>query len=379
MAAGAVAAASVLALGASAGASLLGRTSPSGVAAPGAAAAAGAPAPLHLHAGDTGAHLAGTPAGVATPGGTGPTGGTQLVTAHVAGAPGRDASSASSAHGTSRAAGAAVRLASVPSGWVVTPHPVAVGGLARSYLTVEPATLASASPASVPVVVLMHGLTMTPAGVLGISDLAGQIGPAVLVVPAGWHRSWDAGGCCGAAYRLGVNDVGFVRRALTDVLAATPAADRQRVYVAGFSNGGRMAYRLACDLPGVFAGMAAVEAVPVAGCVNLHPLDITVVAQQADPLLTVDAGALPKYVDGHVEPTVGATVDRWRTLDGCGPSAAVTTRGQAVIQTWTCAAGTHMTYVWYPGGAHRWRPATATTPGVTGFVLRMMGRSPSGA
>ena len=302
------------------------------------------------------------PAGL-TPSGPGtPVHGAHLVTAHVAAPAG--------ARGV--VAVTTMASATVPPGWVVSAHTLVVGHLARAYLTVEPATMAAARPASVPVVVLMHGLNMSPGGVLAISGLARQVGPAVLIVPAGWHRSWDAGGCCGAAYRFGVDDVGFVRRAVADVLARTPAADSHRIYLAGFSNGGRMAYRLACDLPGTFAGFAAVEAVPVATCPALHPLDITVVAQEADPLLTVGAGAVPKHVDGHVEPTVAATLQQWRALDRCSASPAVAEEGGAVVHIWACAAGTHLTYVWYPGGAHNWRPPTATTPGATSFVAAMI-------
>ena len=393
MAAAIVVAAALLASGASAAGALLAGRSTRPAAATGSPPAGpssfrlrddrgrAGPAPLVGPAVPAGAVPAGAVPAGAVPAGddTAEAGaGVRVVTARLPVSGGSPA-----AHGRSAVASAAVasasRLASVPAGWAVASHTLLLGGLARSYLTVEPSSLAAAPPASVPVVVLMHGLTMTPAGVLGISGLARQVGPAVLVVPAGWHRSWDAGGCCGAAYRRGVDDVGFVRRAVTAVLAATPAADRRRVYVVGFSNGGRMAYHLACDMPGTFAGFAAVEAVPVAGCSRLHPLDITIVAQQTDPLLAVPATAAPRHVDGHVEPTVAATVERWRTLDGCRPTPTVAADGQAVLHTWICAAGTRLTYVWYPAGTHSWRPATAATPGATSFVLGMLRAAPAPA
>ena len=257
----------------------------------------------------------------------------------------------------------------LPAGWVAGAHTIVVGGLSRTYLTVAPQTLTGHPP----VIVLMHGLLMNATGILDVTGLADRTGPAVIVAPDGWHHSWNAGGCCGPAYRAGINDVAFIRAALAQVLAANPAADPARVYAVGFSNGGRMAYRLACDLPGSFAGFLAAEAVPVQGCLALHPLGITIVAQQDDPLLSVDANQAPKRMDGSVEPTVASTVSRWRALDGCSGDPTLTYAGVAEIHRWSCAGGTHLTYVWYPGGSHSWRRPNGATPGTTDFVLNLMG------
>lgn len=256
----------------------------------------------------------------------------------------------------------------LPAGWSASVHTVAVAGLRRTYLTLAPRTLTG----RVPVLVLLHGVAMDATGIVNLTGLAARTGPAVIVAPEGWHRSWNAGGCCGAAFRAGIDDVAFIRAALAEVLAANPAADPSRVYAVGFSNGGRMAYRLACDLPGTFAGFVAAEAVPVRGCSALQPLDITIVAQQDDPLLSVDAGQSPKWVDGSPEPTVAATVERERALDGCAGPPAVTYAGVAEIRRWTCAAGHELTYAWYPGGSHSWRAPAGPTPGTTDLVLDMI-------
>ena len=257
----------------------------------------------------------------------------------------------------------------IPAGWVARAHTVNAGGLTRFYLTIEPAKIRG----SLPVVLLMHGRGMTPDTVLRISGLADQIGPALLVVPAGWDRSWNAGDCCGAAYRAGVNDVAFLRTAVTDVLATDPAGRQAKVYAVGFSNGGRLAYLLACQMPGVFTGFVAVEAVPVEACTPPRPLDMTIVAQQSDPLLTVGHGQ-PKVIGGFTEPTVAATVNRMESADHCRTQPAAADFGLAVERAWTCAGGTSVRYVWYPSGGHTWRPAAGGTPGATDFVLQMLGK-----
>lgn len=255
-----------------------------------------------------------------------------------------------------------------PAGWVTAVHTVVVGGIARSYLSVQPARLSS----PVPVVVLLHGRFMTADQILGYTRLAFASGPAVVIAPQGYDRSWNADGCCGPAWHLGVDDVAFVRAALDQTFASTPMAERSRVYAAGFSNGGRLAYLLACDMPGVLSGFAAVEAVPVIPCPSMHPLDITVVAQQDDPLLTVSPNGVPKRIYSKTEPTVPVELSRLRALDGCSSRAQVADVGVSVITTWSCASSSALRYVWYPGGGHSWRAPTPTTPGATAAVAAMI-------
>lgn len=260
-------------------------------------------------------------------------------------------------------------LASPPAGWTAAAHTVDVGGLTRTYLTVAPQTLTAPAP----VVVLMHGLDMNAAGVLDMTGLDARTGPAIIVAPQGWEESWNAGGCCGPAFRAGIDDVDFIRAAVAQVLAANTRADPSRVYAVGFSNGGRMAYRLACDLSGTFAGFLAAEAVPVDHCSARRPLDEVIIAQQGDPLLSVGADQAPKYMDGSREPTVASVIAHQQVLDGCSPGATLRYAGVAEIRTWPCADRTRLTYVWYPGGSHSWRRPSGATPGATDMVLELMG------
>ena len=53
--------------------------------------------------------------------------------------------------------------------------------------------------------------------------------------------------------RRGVDDVGFLR-ALVASLGQRYPLDPERIFVAGFSNGGRMTLRLACEAPDVYRG-----------------------------------------------------------------------------------------------------------------------------
>ena len=81
---------------------------------------------------------------------------------------------------------------------------------------------------------------------MGTEDLAGQSNN----VP-----SWNAGRCCGAARSANIDDVGFLRSAITTVLAAHSNIDSSRVYFSGHSNGCMMAQRMAYEASDLVAAV----------------------------------------------------------------------------------------------------------------------------
>jgi polyhydroxybutyrate depolymerase len=260
----------------------------------------------------------------------------------------------------------------LPAGWVATNHTIRVEGRNRGYLLVRPAAVAGDA---LPVVVVLHGRGMTPACIERVTRLARVTGPAILVFPAGYGRSWNAGACCGAAHHDGVNDVAFLAAVARQVIADQPDAAAHRVYLVGYSNGGRLAYRVACVDPGTFAGVAAVEAVPVAACAHTDPVPIMMmVASREDPLLTIPQGAPPKVINGYVEPTVAATVETWRKLDGCPAPPTTFSRGDATVTTWLdCRGAARVGFVLYPGGSHAWPEAGPGRPSAQSLVWAFFG------
>jgi polyhydroxybutyrate depolymerase len=203
------------------------------------------------------------------------------------------------------------------------------------------------------------------------------VGPAISVFPSGYDQSWDAGSCCGAAYSAGVDDVSFLEAVVREVLRTQPDA-AQRVYLVGYSNGGRMAMRMACADPGAFAGVAAVEAVPAAPCEAMTPLPTLLVASSEDPLLTVATTGAPKQIQGWVEPTVGATVTELEHLDGCRGSGSVAVTGTLTSTSWsTCAGSGRLEYDLYQGGSHRWPRGGGPTPAAEALIARfLLGTAP---
>lgn len=98
-----------------------------------------------------------------------------------------------------------------------------------------------------PAMVFLHGLGDDPAAAAsstGFNRLSDRDGD-LIAYPEGVRRSFNAGLCCGPAVPLGVDDVAF----LSDVVSDLRMRGAGRVAVVGFSNGGMMAYRLACARP----------------------------------------------------------------------------------------------------------------------------------
>ena len=116
-----------------------------------------------------------------------------------------------------------------------------------------------------PMLMVLHGSTGNAATIRRRSGyrferLARRTG-VVIAYPEGTDGYWN--GCRKAAThkaKLGnVDDVGFLRTVVDD-LTNSGLVDATRVYAAGYSNGGHMAYRLAVEAPDLVAGIAAFAA-----------------------------------------------------------------------------------------------------------------------
>ena len=195
-----------------------------------------------------------------------------------------------------------------------------VEGVERSYFLYVPAGhQGTGSPA---LVLVFHGAGGRAQGFArhtGFSAVAEREG-FVVAYPQGLERQWNDGRGNGTPH----DDVGFVR-VLLDTLERELSIDRRRVYATGISNGAMFAYRLACDLPGVFAAVAPVAgAMPTnlaTGCAHTEPVSVLAFQGTADPLMPYAGGG----VAGRRGRVLSAeqSVNFWGRVSGCGPQVTV--------------------------------------------------------
>ena len=233
-----------------------------------------------------------------------------------------------------------------------------VSGLSREYQVIRPVQPAADR---IPALVVLHGITATidyEEQRDGLLRVAAQ-GQAVLVYPAGYGRSWNAGVCCDPAMSNDVNDVGFIDRVIQQV-AADPEVDPARISLVGFSNGGRMAYEVDCAQPGLVTSVIAILAVPVTPCATSTPVSLLAIATADDPEVPYAAGTGP----GMGLTAVTDVVAAWRGRDGCSDSTTTnSTAGQVVTAVWgDCRWGTQVELATYASGGHNWQWGDSTTP-----------------
>jgi polyhydroxybutyrate depolymerase len=242
-----------------------------------------------------------------------------------------------------------------PQGFTLGPtlHTMNFGGLDRSYRLYIPAGLASPAP----LVVMMHGgfgSAQQAERAYGWDELADSA-KFVVAYPDGVGRAWNVGGCCGRPGRENIDDVGFIN-AVVDDIAGHVTVDPKRRYATGISNGGMLAYALACNT-GTFAAIGPDSATQLDKCAAPHPTSVMHIHGTADKLIPYRGGrgAGVARIDGPAVPDLNAF---WRDADGCA-APATTTDGAITTSTAHCPDGRDVVLITVDGGGHEW-PSFAT-------------------
>lgn len=207
-----------------------------------------------------------------------------------------------------------------------------------------------------PVVFLLHGFAEGPMDVRGQGDWADTVVARrfMLVTPSGILGSWNAGSCCGFAAN-NHDDVGYLD-ALVDDISKRPDVDPDRIYMAGFSNGGMMTYRYACVDDRIRA-MASVSGTKVTDCAPAAPLPILHVHGTGDTTVPYRGGAGPvaAFFGSSFAP-VPTSLERIAAANGCTGGPASRPAGDRVtVDDWGgCPAGAPVELVTISGWEHNW-------------------------
>jgi polyhydroxybutyrate depolymerase len=149
------------------------------------------------------------------------------------------------------------------------------GGLTRDFIRHVPAVYDAEQPT--PLVIVLHGLgdnmqNMSQAGFHQVSDTANFIvlTPQALMDDLTQATAWNSGaGTLGIGPNLNIDDVGFIS-ALIDSTEAQYNIDPEKIFVCGFSNGGFMTNRLACELNDRIMSFASVAGT-IGGNITCNP------------------------------------------------------------------------------------------------------------
>jgi polyhydroxybutyrate depolymerase len=254
---------------------------------------------------------------------------------------------------------AAARPAPRPSGAVLVRSigTLTVEGRERTYTLLRPVGPAAVATRPLALVVVLHGGFGTGEGAInqGNWDAAALRSRFMVVAPDGLGRAWNAGECCGTPAATDIDDVGFIRALVADLARRHPI-DRERVYATGISNGGMMAYRLACDAGDVFAAVAPVAATLFTSCAPTRPVSLLHIHGLDDQNVPIDGGVGPRSVqrDPPSYPPVRQGVLAWAATDGCRASAT-SIAGPIATERWTgCTSPTAVELITIADAGHSW-------------------------
>jgi polyhydroxybutyrate depolymerase len=178
----------------------------------------------------------------------------------------------------------------------------------------------------VPLLLVLHGFGVSPTLLIakaGLNQLADQKKFAYLA-PEGAHDGlgrpfWNAGKSCCDLDHQAIDDVKRLR-ALLDANLGSASVDPRRVFVIGYSNGGFMAQRLACDagdrLAGVISVAGAAPALDVA-CPQSTALSFLEIHGDADPVVHYAGGNVFDRTDVAAHLSAPDTAKYWAQHLAC--------------------------------------------------------------
>jgi polyhydroxybutyrate depolymerase len=178
----------------------------------------------------------------------------------------------------------------------------------------------------VPLLLVLHGFGVS-SGLLiakaGLNQVADQKRFAYLA-PEGARDSlgrpfWNAGkSCCDLDHRQ-IDDVTRLRQ-LLDANLSNAAIDPKRVFVIGYSNGGFMAQRLACDVGDRIAGVVSVAGAAPASdvpCAQNTALAFLEIHGDADPIVHYAGGTVFDRTDVPPHASAPDTAKYWAQHLSC--------------------------------------------------------------
>ncbi len=217
-----------------------------------------------------------------------------------------------------------------------------------------------------PLVIVLHGGGGNAAyaeRMTGFTEKARKEG-FIVVYPEGTGLlqsmllTWNAGHCCGYAMNQKVDDVGFIRALIDELVRAYPV-DPSRIYATGMSNGGMMTHRLGIELSDRFAAIAPVVATvfgdekkpaqPVSALMINGMLDRNVPHSGGPP-----GGRGNRAWDGSPARPALEQAEFWASANGCNERQLEEDNDRRTFWRYACPAGLAVKWVLVKDNGHAW-------------------------
>lgn len=153
----------------------------------------------------------------------------------------------------------------------------------------------------------------------------------IVVFPNGYSAfqsgklaTWNGGACCGGARDKNIDDVGFVRKIISN-LTQQMNIDKNRIFATGMSNGGILSQRLACEMADTFKAIAAVAGPDeTASCTPSRPISVMSIHAKDDDHVLFNGGAgegaFPDETKVTQFTSIPETISRWVKRNSCNPT-----------------------------------------------------------
>jgi len=246
----------------------------------------------------------------------------------------------------------AVPASATPPGGIDATIATAYAGQVRTFNFYVAPRVPTRTP--VPLLIVLHGLYLDPASAEASSglDAVADGQDVALAYPSGVQGSWNAGACCGDSHSQRIDDVGFLVQ-IVHLVAQLRPIDLDRVYLAGFSNGGMMALKAVCDRPDVFAAAVSVSGTLQAPCVGRRPINAMLIHGLRDTTVPYYGERRSNFLGVPVTP-VPVAARRLANRSSCVARRTSATKHYTRLQYVGCSERTSVQLLTLPALGHRW-------------------------
>ena len=234
-----------------------------------------------------------------------------------------------------------------------TLHTITVEGMQpRTFFLNVPESYTPGAPT--PLLLAFHSRTTNGKEILATSQILSWAAAMNIIVVAvngavhETHSSWNAGRCCTNATTYEEDDV-LLTSTIISYLESRATIDASRVWAMGHSNGGMMAYRLACELSEKVTAVAVVVGSMVTpSCFPAKPVSVIHLHGDLDPTVPIQGGG--KFGT----PNIYYSVLDYVNAIACGDNSSTNFTDVEQQFMWNCPNDTQVKLINYLENSHEW-------------------------